>query len=493
MNCGNFAGLALPLLAGIALYGQGSALERLQKRVDAAQKQAQRKTEQAQKKIDAAQQKAGRVTTAPQASPGPHADARASAESISGVYTGYYTCAQGHTPLKLILTAHPDGALEGAFAFEPPGGVPGGGIESAYALKGRYTASTGQFQLNPDRWLMRAPIGYQIAGISGTYNSQTAALQGLVAAPGCKSLEVKKDGALSAQLQSQAAATGREMQNLPPGVIATGRSPQTCMGFMSWTTRAVQEYPGVDLDRVEMSALLARLTNLFEDQHFTRFFGKPFDQIPASERSRLWMQVIRPCFENPAFGRAAAWQSALQYAFVPGTNQSQVLGEAIEHRRLRLELAAAVQPLLASAQGFGGLTALERFSTQQKELFASLDPGMAAAYRQRIATRANELMAVLVAQERTHLESLPPGLHGLAKGAAWYRTVQDKFKDWHEDVVKQLTRAFLATRNQLAVDSEPELLQLIRQAKTPETVAAVLGTYLPLRLRAGSRAVRLDM
>ncbi len=535
MNRANSAGLGLLLLTGAALYGQGNALERLQRQIDAAQKKARQKVEQAQKKVGAVQQKVQQVTPAPQPSPSPPAAVPASVEtSISGVYTGYYICAQGYTPLKLIITAHPDGVLEGAFAFEPPGGVPGGGKGSAYGLKGLYTATTGEFQLNPDRWLMRAPVGYQMAGIRGTYNSQTAALRGSVVAPDCKSLEVKKDGPLSAQLQSQTAANLDDMQNLPPGVIATGRPPQTCTGFMSWTTRTAQEYPGVDLSRMEMSVLMGRAANLFEDQHFTRFFGKPFDQISPEERSRLWMEVIRPCLGNATFGRAATWQTGLQYAFLPGVSQAQLLGEVIERRRLRQELpqvlqqakavpesvagweqakllqnqakqfsvlwpsefrpleeaiAAArsraavatfeirLQTALDSARSPEDIPSLQKFPEQHVELIKAAGVEASARCKQQIAAKSTAIITQALAEERSRMQSLPSGLEGLERGATWYNEFTTRFRDPATPGVRALTDEFFNKRKRTLADAEPQLRKLLEEANGNDL--AILNRYLP--------------
>lgn len=465
------------------------------------------------------------------------------AADIGGVYTGHYVCGQGYTPLKLTITPQPDGTLAAVFAFQPPGGAPGGrrGVEeTAYAMKGRYTAASGQFQLNPDRWLTIAPIGYMMVGVTGTYDSHTDTLQARITAPGCTSVEVKRDEAQSAQLKSQVAVTSQQMQNLPAGAIAAGRFPEACLAIKSWTSRVEKEYPDVDMDHTVLDAVYPRLMNLFEDQYFAQFFGKPYDELSPQERTRIGTQTMRQCFTNTQYRSSFTWQKQMERPFIllaGSFSQAQVMGGVLERRRLREEfrqavdqikalppasdswekalgfesraktfnvlwpseykgfdgavsdakrraaapvLEARLQPLLASARGFEGLEALERFPSQQAALFASLDAGATARYRQQIAAKTDALRGDLLAEERSRMQALPSGLAGLERGAAWYQEFQARFNLRGDRATQDLSRTFLERRNQLLAAAQPELAKLIQQAKTPEEVSSVLRKYVPL-------------
>lgn len=464
----------------------------------------------------------------------------AHAAEIGGVYTGHYICAQGYTPLSLAIAASPDGALSAVFSFQPPGGAPRGVKETAFSMKGRYTAATGQFQLTPDRWMTVAPIGYRMVAVAGTYDSRTDTLQARIAAPGCSSVEVRRDATLSAQLQSQVQTTAQQMQNLPPGSIAAGQFPESCLAFMSWTSRIEQEYPDVDMYRTVLEAVYPRLLNLFEDQYFTRFFGSPYDKLSVQDRARVGTQVMRQCFTNPQYGHSLTWQRQLDRPFIlpaGSFSQAHVMGGVVERRRLREELRSAtgqvnalpptseswekalgfesrakafsvlwpseykgfdtavndakrraaapamearLQPLLASAQGFEGLEALEQFASQQANLFASLDGEAGSRYRQQITAKTNALLGGLLAEERSRMDALPSGLPGLERGAAWYQQFQGRFNRRGGPMVQELERTFLLKRSQLLNAAQPELARLIERAKSPEEVSSIMSRFVPL-------------
>lgn len=472
-----------------------------------------------------------------------------SVTGIGGVFVGHYICAQGYTPLKLTIVLARDGTLTGVFAFQPPGGARGGVKETAFAMKGQFTAATGQFQLKPDRWVTVAPVGYRMAGIAGSYDARTGALQAKIEAPGCSTVDLKRDATLSAQLLRETEETHRQMENLPPGAIAAGRFPQTCLAFQSWASRVGQEYPGENMYRTVVDKVYPKILNLFEDEYFTRFFGKPFDELDQAERTRLGARILRQCLTNSQYRRAFTWERQLDRPFIlqaGSFSYAQVMGGVIERRRLREELrhvmaeidalpasaeswtkaielegrseafavlwpsehkgldgavrkakqrAAApavdgrLQPLLASARGFADLEALEQFPTQQLALFESLDGASAARYRQQIADRVDALVGELLAKERSRMDALPSGLAGLEQGAVWYQQFQARFGRLSGRGAEDLSRPFLERRSELLTAARPELAALIQQAKTSPDVSTILSKYVALPTDQQSAAV----
>ena len=54
-----------------------------------------------------------------------------------------------------------------------------------------------------------------------------------------------------------------------------------------WAERFASEFPEVDLRRTTVDRLTAMARNLFEDQHFSRYFGKTYDRMSAVEREKV--------------------------------------------------------------------------------------------------------------------------------------------------------------------------------------------------------------
>ena len=461
------------------------------------------------------------------------------AVDIAGVYTGFYICSQGYTPLKLAIVSEGSGALQAVFAFQPPGGAPGGVKETAYTMKGQYTAQTGQFRLNPDRWATTAPLGYQMVGVSGTYDTRSDKLRATISFPGCSTVEVKRDAALSAQLSSQISTTQQQVQNLPPGAILTSSFPQTCLAFVAWTARIEKEYPGEDFDRITLDKVYPKINNLLEDEYFARFFGKNYDQLTPQDRRSL-MSAFGRCYNNPQYRRVLTWAERMRGAFTAADGSpgyAQVMAVVIERRRLRQDLAlvlnqaknlpgqaaawdqalaleaqakrfqvlwpseikdldgsiqaakrraatpsleAKLKTVLASAQGFEGLQTLEQWPTQQAALISAADPSATNLYRQQIAAKSTEIINGLLAAEREEMRKIPSGLAGLQQGVAWNQRFQSRFGQRRDRVGEDILREFSDKRRQSIIAAQPQLTRMVQQVKTASEVDSIFQRYLPL-------------
>ncbi|HEX4961610.1 MAG TPA: caspase family protein [Thermoanaerobaculia bacterium] len=65
-----------------------------------------------------------------------------------------------------------------------------------------------------------------------------------------------------------------------------------------WADRFVEEYPGRIPNQVEIGSLYTDARKLFKDSQFSRYFGKPFDQLGRAERAAIWKKLREPSSQN---------------------------------------------------------------------------------------------------------------------------------------------------------------------------------------------------
>ncbi len=86
--------------------------------------------------------------------------------SLSGVWSGAYTCPQGLTAMRLDLREGKGGAVEGVMTFyahpENPG-VPSG----CFTMHGKFNAATGRLALKQGQWISRPDAGWYMIDLDG--------------------------------------------------------------------------------------------------------------------------------------------------------------------------------------------------------------------------------------------------------------------------------------------------------------------------------------
>ena len=103
----------------------------------------------------------------------------ASAQDVTGEWTGRYICGQGVTALNLtIAKAASPNALTATFRFGPlPENpeVPKG----AYQMRGTYDAGSRHVRLDGVKWI-EAPLGYVMVGLDGHVSESGSRITGAV-------------------------------------------------------------------------------------------------------------------------------------------------------------------------------------------------------------------------------------------------------------------------------------------------------------------------
>ena len=156
------------------------------------------------------------------------ASAQAHAD-ISGVYTGQFRCVLAKFDLKLSVAAGDTGSLTAVFDFSPLGPA-SGQQQLVFDLRGSYEPNTQKFQLTPVRWETTPPQGYQMVGMSGTYDAADQRLNGRFSNPLCGTFHLARDHPQSAQslispLRPRTSQSVHAVQSVPTPDAATTDLP----------------------------------------------------------------------------------------------------------------------------------------------------------------------------------------------------------------------------------------------------------------------------
>jgi hypothetical protein len=117
--------------------------------------------------------------------------------NIDGTYVGRYQCGQWNT-VELRITDHGNGRISGVFTFPLIAVQRRGRGNGSYNLIGSYDATSGNFRLDPQSWIGRAPAGYTMVGLAGTLDPATGKITGRIANPMCGAFELALTGAKGA-------------------------------------------------------------------------------------------------------------------------------------------------------------------------------------------------------------------------------------------------------------------------------------------------------
>jgi len=109
-------------------------------------------------------------------------------ESVSGVWYGYYECAQGSTFLELSINdSGVRNTVEAIFDFNFNNSELG-----RYSMTGVYSETERRLKLTPKQWI-KQPIGYGMVGLSGVIDTKAQVYSGTVSDRKCGSFILTKD------------------------------------------------------------------------------------------------------------------------------------------------------------------------------------------------------------------------------------------------------------------------------------------------------------
>ncbi|MFN8006026.1 MAG: hypothetical protein U0V70_03135 [Terriglobia bacterium] len=116
--------------------------------------------------------------------------------TLTGVYNGKYTCAQGSTNLKLSVVVSPIGDVSALFTFYLPAEAPKQGY--TYSLHGQFDPQIGKVSLTPVRWETEHAANLGMVGMDGALSGDR--LSGRITGGRCTTFDLTRDKAESADI-----------------------------------------------------------------------------------------------------------------------------------------------------------------------------------------------------------------------------------------------------------------------------------------------------
>lgn len=151
-------------------------------------------------------------------------------------------------------------------------------------------------------------------------------------------------------------------------------------------------------------------------------------------------------------------------------------------------LPQVVDEAVNNAKGLNGLRALQALSHQPfgpapgSPMSVLSDEGLKARQdsRRRLQERAEQIAAQVAAEEGARIDALAKGLAGLEQGRLWHAEYQTHIAPYagHASELGQLQPRFMTLREAALLQSQAELLDLIRMAPDHETLTALQARYL---------------
>jgi eukaryotic-like serine/threonine-protein kinase len=122
----------------------------------------------------------------PVPAPKPNGDEAERLSTLTGTWSGTYTCGQGVTGATLQIVASSEQNVGALFQFAVPNSSPG-----SYFMRGTFDPATNRVVMKFTNWKYQ-PQGYSAGNISGIVNFSTNEIHGIVVLPGCAGLSMRK-------------------------------------------------------------------------------------------------------------------------------------------------------------------------------------------------------------------------------------------------------------------------------------------------------------
>ena len=153
--------------------------------------------------------------------------------------------------------------------------------------------------------------------------------------------------------------------------------PKLLANIKHWASRFNLEYPDVDNNRTQFQILTQMSANLFADEHFKKYFGITFDQLPMREVARINVQfdyAARGRFD-PSLRKELGDYSAFSSHFSTGTFGHKNIIGAMWPKRIVRRWRAAKLDWLKSVEPYAELPEhLEGVEQTFKRQFQKLWP-----------------------------------------------------------------------------------------------------------------------
>ncbi len=103
-------------------------------------------------------------------------------------YAGSYWCAQGKTPMTLVVDSVEGDVVTFVFSFDFGGNASSPAASGSFLMKGTFDKKVDRLSLRQLRWIEQ-PEGYVMVDLTGNV-SRTGGISGTVGGPGCTTFQV---------------------------------------------------------------------------------------------------------------------------------------------------------------------------------------------------------------------------------------------------------------------------------------------------------------
>lgn len=467
------------------------------------------------------------------------------AESLTGIWSGYYRCNNQPVRLDLVLEQQ-DAQLQGLFVFYLDSS---GTASGAFTLSGQVDEAAGTLVLEPGEWKKR-PIGFTSVGLSGRHVGNQ--ITGTISVRQCGNFQVTKDLERTEELMEQARQSKQQWEQAPIALADAEDDTQRCLAIAKWASRLKVEYPVLDLDRTPLNQVFPKAAPLFADEDFVPVWGQPFTSFSKQERKRVYYDTLTPCLRRRdlsgyfqgynyiltrpftldrgefshsevslrtqiiAQGRQWLRDKTAELDSLPANEGGYVLlgqirsqgdtqlvdlwpserAELEEHLRDSLGriaptvLAGRVDRAVAEAADFEAVSRLDGVLEGNQELVQAVTGEQLARHRNAIAERQEQLVHLEIGRDLEALSGLPSDLAGLAQSTEWFRNFQSKYQGMDGPSVSEARQRFRVERRSLLEKTHPKLIQQVESVRQLPVLNQLVATYIGLQQDRGEPALR---
>ena len=168
----------------------------------------------------------------------------------------------------------------------------------------------------------------------------------------------------------------------PGGVIPGRGAPKDkCRALAGWMSMLEREYPKVDFRTTALDRLYPKAVNLFRDEYFVPFYGRPFAQTSDAERRTYLQTVFRACGPNQLTAEELATFQRLRviverpFILALGSfSYREVTAGVAERQALVQWRDDALRELAALPASFDGADKLEAYRNKARVTSRSFGP-----------------------------------------------------------------------------------------------------------------------
>jgi hypothetical protein len=364
-------------------------------------------------------------------------------EQLTGQWEGVYFVYPQPMGMKVQLRSIGGSAVEGELAFYPLNTHQRnilGTIRGKYVLKGKYDPLTQTFELSPNHWIEKPNRLVFATKLRGVLSEKRQEIAGFLVSRISQNFPAKTHFVMCRPQYAEERLTEPMIKAVSNGGRGFGRffgSSPSDEDLFKWASMLKAEYPDMDLGHTVMGKLLGRSRNLFEDDHFSKYFGKTFDQMSPSDRAAV---VDRFRKANGHAGRSLigsifhseSSDKLKQYAFLEGAFSSigtdsaaEITLSVLTHRVIRSWRDAMQDRMRFWPAKADVFKRLARIETAGKDRLITLWPSERKEFKKTLAAARRRLATPVLRMSANQAIASAQGYQGIRDLAGWAHRNKD--------------------------------------------------------------------